>query len=432
MLSNASQVLLKHAPDAFERMWAERLIWRLKMHHFQAPPTGDWRGWMLQAGRGSGKTLTGSFDVLEHCLDNPGYRYGIIAATFNDAKTVCVEGETGLIAVALAMGLIEGVDFEWNRSDGEFKFTNGSLAKLYSAEKPNRLRGPQFHRVWLEELAAWKDAHLGDALNTTFNNAIGFALRLGDDARYIVTTTPRRNEIIKDLAERDNVAITRGSTYDNIENLAPNVAEEILRYEGSHIGRQEIHGEIVEEVEGAYWTLEMIEQALEYTPEEWGRTICGVDPSGGADEIGIVVAAEIPSCSCPFARDRMPHFAVLDDRSLKASPEIWAARAVSAEADRIVAERNYGGDMVEAVIRQVDVNAPVKLVNASRGKLVRAEPIAALYEQKRVHHLKAFPQMEDEMTTYVGGENWSPNRMDALVWALTELIANPKRKWAAY
>lgn len=432
MLSDAARVLLDHTPDTFNRLWAARLGWRLSMHHYQCQPVGEWRGWMLQGGRGTGKTLTGAWDANEFCLDNPGARYGVIAPTFGDARDICVEGETGIKIVADRMGL----DYDWNRSLGEFIFANGSRIDLYSAEKPDRLRGPQHHRLWFEELASFKDAHKGDALQTTFNNALlGLRLKGFGPTRYLVTTTPRRVALIQDLIDRANVRVTRGTTYDNLDNLDAEYREEIMRYEGTHLGRQELLGELIAAVEGAFWTLPMIDQAHKWQPDtlpDFRRTVTGVDPSGGADVIGIVTAGVIQGCPCGFAPDKQPHYGVTHDHSLKASPEVWATQALRAEADVIAAEANYGGDMVVSTIRTADKAAPVKKVNASRGKLVRAEPISLLYEQGRVHHFGSFPAMEDEMTTYVAGEPWSPNRLDALVWAMTELTTNPKRDWAAY
>ena len=441
ILTDADRVLLKHVPPQYERVWTARLKWREQMHAHQVQPRGDWKGWMLRSGRGAGKTQTGAFDVAEHCLDYPNYRYGVVGPTLKDVRDTCFEGESGVIAVLTTgndkvqgMSLTQGEDFTYNRSlaDLHVAFPNGSIVPGYSSEKPDRLRGPQHHRLWFEELAAFKDAHLGNALQTTYNNAM-FGLRLGADARWIATTTPRRSKLIVELDEDDRVRVSTGSTYDNIDNLADNFLDEVLRYEGSHIGRQEIHGEIVTEVEGAHWTIAMIEQAQKWKPQpgEWGRQVTGVDPSGGADVIGIVTVAEIPNCPCPYARQYMPHYVVIEDRSIKAAPEVWASKAVAAESDLIVAEANYGGAMVESTIRQVDVNAPTKLVTASRGKLIRAEPIAAIYQQNRVHHMDTFPQMEDEMTTYVAGEAWSPNRMDGLVWGITELADVPQRDYWA-
>lgn len=457
MISDAARVLLNHAPPDFERLWTDRIAWRLTAHKYQVPPPGEWIGWMMRGGRGIGKTLTGARDVAEHCLDYPGLRYGIVAPTLGDAREIVLEGETGLINVLTVgvtigdtylpgMGLVEDTDFTYNRSLREVEFANGSHVKAFGSERPDRLRGPNHHRLWFEELASFKDAWKGDALQTTYNNAmLGNRLRPKPGwrpfagTRHIITTTPRRVKLITDLSEDETVVVTTGTTYHNLPNLDPNFARQLLKYEGTHLGRQELLGEIVTEVPGALWRVDMIEpHRLEPRYDEttesllpvwptFQRILVGVDPSGGADEIGIVLAGKIHSpCPCGNQTVTGPHYAVIADWTTNGSPEAWGRRVVSAyhefKADRVIAERNFGGDMVESTLRTADRNVPVKTIPASRGKDQRAEPVSAVYEQGRVHHLGGFPKLEDEYTTYVKGEaDWSPNRMDAAVWALTEL-----------
>ena len=391
--------------------------WRLGAHRFQIKPADKWRGWMLKAGRGAGKTRTGAQDAVEYCLDNPGARYAIIAPTQGDVRTVCFEGDSGVLSVMRDMG----IEFHWRASKLEAEMGNGSIMFGYSAEKPDRLRGPQFHRAWCDELAAWKDAPLGDALGTTFNN-LSMGLRLGDDARMIITTTPKRVALVREILARDDFVTTNGTTYDNIANLSPNFADALKRYEGTHIGRQELMGEMIDDVEGALWTIEMIDQDRIHNTAPAERIVVAIDPPGGATEAGIVAAGLTHRCVCG---EPGVHAYVYADRSLKGSPDEWARTAVNLyhnlSADRIVAEINYGGDMVEKVVRSVEPNIPYTAVRATRGKLIRAEPIAALYEQHRVHHIGAFADLESEMTTWTPEEVWSPNRLDALVWALTEL-----------
>ena len=434
--------LLDRVPARFERMWQARLKWRQLMHPYQVQPRGDWDGWMLRSGRGAGKTQTGAFDAAEHSLDNPSYRYGVIAPTLGDVRSTALEGETGILAALTegnarvpGMGFREDVDFTYNRSLLEIDFDNGSQIKGFGTEKPNRLRGPAHHRLWFEELASFKDAHLGDALNTTFNNAM-LGLRLGARARWIATTTPRRMKLIIELDERPEVVTSRGSTYDNIDNLSDNFKRTVLRYEGTHIGQQELLGEILLEVEGAHWTGNLIDSTRIDRLPEFARIHVGVDPSGGSDVIGIVAVGESFSCHCG-SDGELPHYVAIDDASLLGTPEQWASAVAetywSLEADLITAERNYGGDMVEAVIRNVDRNLPVKHVNASRGKHVRAQPIAHLMQTGRMHHYRGFPDMETEMTTYTPDiTQWSPNRMDAMVWAATSLIDKLPTKYGAY
>ena len=390
---------------------------------------------MMKAGRGAGKTRTGAQDVAEHLIDHPGYRYAVVAQTIGEARDVCIEGESGVRAVMEGMGMIEGTDFDWNRSLGELVLPNGAQAKTFSAEKPSKLRGPQHHRAWCDELASWKDAYKGDVVDTTFNNLM-LGLRLGEAPQYLVTTTPKQMALVKELIEDEDVVTTNGTTYDNLANLAPTFRKQILRYEGTTIGRQELMGELLEDVEGAHWNQALIESNRLEKPPPLGRVHIGVDPSGGADLIGISAVGESWMCTCGNTED-LPHYIVLDDMSLLATPEAWAAAVGSLyrrhQADLIAAEANYGGAMVEAVIRQHDKSLPVNMVTASRGKHVRAEPVAFLMQKKRMHHAGAYPDLETEMTTFTAdSKGWSPNRMDAMVWATTSLLDNREKDWAAY
>ena len=386
---------------------------------------------MLKAGRGAGKTRTGAQDAVEYCVDNPGARYAIVAPTQGDARAVCFEGDSGVHSILRDLG----IEYEWRASVLEVELGNGSLMAGYSAEKPDRLRGPQFHRAWCDELAAWKDAGLGDALNTTFNN-LSMGLRLGEDARMIVTTTPKRVALVREILAREDFVVTNGTTYDNISNLSPTFAQAILRYEGSHIGRQELMGELIEDVEGALWTQDLIERSRMSEAGQMSRVVVAVDPPGGVTEAGIVAAGLTTRCACGMPGT---HAYVLADTSRKGSPDTWGRAAVQTyddlEADRIVGEVNYGGDMVENVVRSVRQSIPFTAVRATRGKAVRAEPIVALYEQGRVHHVGYFAELESEMTTWEPDESsWSPNRLDALVWALTELglaEARSVKAWSA-
>lgn len=377
---------------------------------------------MMQAGRGAGKTRTGAQDACEYSLDRPGIRYAVVAPTQADVRATCFEGESGILATLQGMGIGEPA---FQKSALELRLPNGSLLLGYSAEKPDRLRGPQFHRAWLDEAAAWKDAHLGDQLNTTFNN-LSMGLRLGENAQMVVTTTPKRVALIRELAARDDFVITRGTTYDNLKNLSPTFAEAILRYEGSTIGRQELMGELIEDVEGALWTTDMIDRSRLREAGPSSRVVVGVDPAGSIHTETGIVAAGITSGSCACgSRENLPHAYILGDWSTASTPDGWGQAVVEAfdhtSADRVAAERNYGGDMVEKIIRSVRPGIPFGFVTASRGKILRAEPISALYEQNRVHHIGYFPELEEEQTTFTPLDPWSPNRLDAMVWAVTEL-----------
>ena len=439
-LSEAADTLLTHAPLKWKVAWRGRLAWVRVRHHYQVPPPGDWYAWMIRAGRGSGKTRTGAEDVVDHCTDNAGWLYGIVAPTLGDGRDICIEGESGVLSVLHRRGYEGGIDYLYNRSLLEITFVaTGSKAKVYSSEKPDRLRGPNLHRAWCEELASWKDAGLGeDELNTTWNNLM-MALRAGDDPRAVITMTPRRVKLVRELIDDPEVVETRGSTHENRANLAAPFLRRLAKYKGTRIGRQEIEGELIEDVEGANWTFIMIDRDRLKKSPRLDRVVVGVDPPGGATECGIVGAGLIASpCPCK-QEEELPHYAVLRDRSKQVSPEAWGRRAGALydqlEADKVIGEINFGGDMVRAIMRQVRPDVPFDDVRASRGKSIRAEPVSTMYEQHRVHHIgKAdrFAELEEEMTTWTDEEPWSPNRMDALVWALTDLSTGPKkRKWAA-
>lgn len=372
---------------------------------------------MLLAGRGYGKTRTAAEDVSWYGIANPKTRIAVVAETFSDGRDVCVEGESGLLAC-----LPDPIVGHWNRSLGELVLTNGTIYKLFSGDKPDGLRGYQFHRAWTDELAKFRYAR-----ETWTQLQLG--LRLGDDPRNVVTTTPRPIALLRDLTKRENVHVTRGSTFDNAANLAaPFVAEIRARYEGTRVGRQEIDGLILDEVPGALWTRAMVEEAFTHAPPEMVRVVVAVDPattSGeDSDQTGIVVVGK--------GTDGRAY--VLADRSCRMSPDGWARRVVAAYeefgADRVVAETNQGGEMVERVIRTVAPRIPYRRVHASRGKRTRAEPVAALYEQRRVGHVPGFFELEDEMTRFLPeGSDAHDDRVDALVYALTELmLETPTRR----
>lgn len=367
------------------------------------------------SGRGFGKTRTGGEDISEYCRTHPGSRIALVGPSLGDVRDTMVEGESGLLAV-----LPDAAVKTWNRSLAalELDLVNGCHLKGFSAERPDRLRGPQHHRAWCDELAAWKYPR------DTWDQLM-FGLRLGRHPQVIVTTTPRPTPLVKELRAKDDTHLTTGSTYDNLANLAPTLAKQILaRYEGTSLGRQELYGEIVDQIDGALWTLELIDQFRVERAPDLERIVVAIDPamtSGeDADSTGIVVAGRLGD-----------HFYVLEDATLRGSPQEWATRAVAAHqrhnADRVVGEVNAGGEMVEHTLRTVARDLPYRSVHASRGKRVRAEPIAALYEQGRVHHVGCFAALEDEMISWTPDAQQSPDRMDALVWALTDLMATRKR-----
>ncbi len=367
----------------------------------------------MLAGRGWGKTRTAAEWIAWQAIRNRNTRWAIVAPTFGDARDTCAEGVSGVVTVLRQYGVLEN----YNRSNGEIILTNKSRIKLYSGAEPDRLRGPQFHGGWFDELASFASTDAFDQYR--------FALRLGEHPQTIITTTPRPTKAIKDLATRDDVRVIRGSTFDNAANLSQSaLAEMRSRYEGTRLGRQELYGEIIDDVEGALWTRDLIESCriTKDTLPPLVRVVVGVDPavtSGeNSDMTGIVVAGVTAD----------GHYYILEDLTMRGSPDEWARRVVDAyhrhQADRVIGETNNGGDMIEILLRQVDRTISYKKVTATRGKLVRAEPVSALYEQHRAHHAGGFPELEDQMCNWTPDSGESPDRMDAMVWAVTELMAN--------
>lgn len=414
-----------------EQVVALRHDWRFWARPQQLAPGGDWLVWLVLAGRGFGKTRIGAEFIRDFCVKHPRSRAALVAATFADGRDAMVEGESGLLAVTAPDEIRGGKpDVAWNRSLGEFFFANGSRARIYSSEKPSQLRGPQSHVAWCDEAAKFGDAPLGTQEETTWSNLM-MGLRLGTHPRCVVTTTPKPNRLIKQLVTKPTTVVTRGSTFDNLENLAPTFRAEILsQYEGTRLARQELYAEILEDVPGALWTLKQLDDLRVDAAPDLARIVVAIDPAVStnedSDETGIVAVGV-------DARGR-PHAYVLADLSGRYSPDGWARRAIALyhelQADCIVAEANQGGDMVRSTLQTVDSTVPVKLVHATRGKRVRAEPIAALYEQQRVHHAGGFEDLEDQMCNWVPDmPGDSPDRVDALVWALSELMLT-NRQWS--
>lgn len=401
--------------DQLQAMTARRR-WLETARPDQLPPADrDFLNWMLLAGRGSGKTRAGAEDVWWDCFRSP-LRVAVIGPTNSDVRKTCFEGESGLLSV-MPGSLIKS----YNRTSLEMWLTNGSYLVGYSSEEPERLRGPQHHLAWCEELGAWsKPQDTWDMMK--------FGLRLGSRPRTIITTTPRPTPLMRTLVDDPETIVARASTYDNSSNLPESfIADLRKKYEGTRLGEQELHAKLLLDTPGALWTTEMIQAARQGTPvPPMTRIVVAVDPSGtrgdSGDEVGIVAAGV----------DDLGGYHVLCDASVRGSPDVWARAAVrtynSLRADRIVAERNFGGAMVESVLRSVDNSIPYTEVSASRGKAVRAEPVAALYEQGRVRHHGDLAKLEEQMCAmapsgYSG--DGSPDRMDALVWALSFLMGRP-------
>lgn len=368
----------------------------------QYAPAGNWFIWLIRAGRGWGKTLVGANWILEVAEHVP--RIAIVAATFGDGRDYCVEGETGLKTIC--------PDLDWNRSMGEMTFPSGCRGKLFSAEEPDRMRGPNIYAFWCDEYAAWKYR------KKAFDQLLLMA-RKGDDLRGVITTTPKPGAL-KELEARPTTFITYGKTSENAANLSPVYVREVVEpLKGTTLGRQELDGEDIDDVPGALWTRILINDFRATQLPPLTRIVVAIDPATtseeSSDETGIVAAA----------LGNNGHAYILDDKSLRGKPNEWAEAAVALyhklRADRILGESNNGGDMVESTIRAVDDKVPYKKVHASRGKVTRAEPVQALYEQGMVHHLGALPYLEDQMCSWVPGMK-SPDRVDALVWAITDLL----------
>ncbi len=385
---------------------AAQYRWSIQAREKQRLPSGNWNTWLIKAGRGFGKTRAGVETVRQWKETNP--LIGFIGATAADVRDIMIEGESGILAKSPP-----GDKPHYEPSKRKLTFNNGSVCKLFSAEEPDRLRGPQFYKLWCDELAAWKYDQ------ETWDNA-QMALRLGKHPQAIITTTPRPTKLIREILKASNTFITNGTTYENRENLADNWFDAIInKYKGTRIGRQELDAELLEDVEGALWTIKLIEDNRVKSFPDLKRIVVAVDPAVTAkknsDETGIVVAG--------LGIDDIGY--TLNDVSGIFTPNDWAKRTIhnyyKYKADRVVAEVNNGGDLVEVNIRTVDKSVSYKSVWASRGKIIRAEPIAALSEQGRIKHVGSLPKLEDELTTW-DGNTISPNRLDAFVWAFTELM----------
>jgi phage terminase large subunit-like protein len=395
-------------------------------HAHQEPPAfanngGPWTTWLMLAGRGAGKTRAGAEWVRAQAAGEAPYAerrclsIALVGETEHDVREVMIEGPAGLLSVCP-----RGEKPQWTASRRRLEWPNGAVAYAFSAEDPEQLRGPQFDAAWCDELAKWRHP------DATFD-MLQFGLRLGERPRQLVTTTPRPIPLIKRLIADPRTAVTRASTHANATFLAPSFIDAVIgRYAGTRLGRQEIDGEIIEDRPDALWTREAIEAARVAQAPPLRRIVVGIDPPAsaraGADACGIV-AAGISEAGIVY---------VLEDASAKRlAPAAWAAKAIALyrrhKADAIVAEVNMGGDMVRAVLAQVDPAAPLRTVHATRGKWLRAEPVAAMYAQGKVKHVDPpMAELEDEMCDFgLGGlsSGASPDRLDALVWAVTDLAA---------
>ena len=393
----------------------------------QLPPDGAWRSWVIMGGRGAGKTRAGAEWVRTQVEGarpgDPGRagRVALVGETIDQVREVMIFGESGILACSPPDRRPV-----WEATRKRLVWPNGAVAQVFSAHEPESLRGPQFDAAWVDELAKWKKAE------ETWDQ-LQFALRLGPNPQQVVTTTPRNVAVLKAILNNPSTVVTHAPTDANRAHLAASFLEEVkARYGGTRLGLQELDGALLEDAEGALWTSAMLERGRVDEVPALSRIVVAVDPPvtghAGSDECGIVVVGAVTDGPVQDWRAY-----VLEDASVQGtSPDGWARAAIEAMqrhgADRLVAEVNQGGDLVQAVIRQVDPLVSFKAVRASRGKSARAEPVAALYEQGRVHHLRGLARLEDQMCrmTARGYEGrGSPDRVDALVWALTALMVDP-------
>jgi len=389
--------------------------WPIWAHDGQLPAGDDWTVWLIRAGRGFGKTRAGAEWVSAMARARPEARIALVGATMDEVRAVMVEGASGLIALCR-----HGEHHEWRSGTGEFTFASGARAFVYSAEAPEKLRGPEHDVAWCDELAKWRHAE------ATWDNLM-LGLRIGDRPQTVVTTTPRPTRLMRRIMAMPGLIETRGRTSDNT-NLSDTVQATFhAQYAGTRLGRQELEGDLVEEVADAFWTRDLLDAHRVVAPPPLVRVVVGVDPPAGTkgDACGIVA---IGRCEAGIGY-------VLEDASVRGmTPEGWA-RAVAAcaarhGADRVVAESNQGGAMVESVLRSVWPDMPVKLAFAHQGKGARAEPVSALYPSGRIRHCGQWPELEDELCGLspagYDGPGRSPDRADALVWAAWFLMEPPK------
>ncbi|WP_209008191.1 DNA-packaging protein [Roseibium polysiphoniae] len=404
--------------------------WPTFAHEHQMPPSGDWRVWLLMGGRGAGKTRAGAEWVKAMALGagwpsagsqtagRASGRIALVGETFADVREVMVEGVSGLLSVH---GKRDRPS--WTPTRRRLEWPNGAVAQAFSSEDPEALRGPQFDIAWCDELAKWRHAE------ETFD-MLQFGLRLGQEPRQLVTTTPRPVPLLKRLLGLPTTAVSHAPTQANAPFLAPGFLETVVsRYAGTRLGRQELDGELIEDRPDALWSRDRLEQIrVDRAPEDLQRIVIAIDPPASSgrksDACGLVAAG--------LAEDGTAY--VLADRSMaRAKPADWASAATGLwhglSADCLVAEVNQGGEMVAEVISGADPSVPVKQVRATRGKFSRAEPVAMLYDQDRIRHVGALPELEDEMVDFGPSglsTGRSPDRLDALVWAISELLLGPR------
>ena len=417
--SEVADILRKLGPKQAEEL---RYNWEFWARPEQLEPEGDWNAWLALAGRGWGKTRAGA-EWVRHRIKKGDKIVHCVAPTKGDVRRVMVEGDSGLLNVCWKGDKTyrgKAIGFPvWSPTNNTLTWENGAKAVFFSAEDPERLRGPQAYSAWTDELCAWRNAQ------ETWDMMM-FGLRLGRKPQVFITTTPKTTKLLRNIISDPKTHISKGSTFDNAANLAGTFLDAVKKtYEGTRLGRQELYAEILDEASGALWSRELLfkcEVDKEDVPP-LSRIVVAVDPAvtnkTDSDMTGIIVAG--------IDQDGIAY--VLEDHTDNYSPKEWAEKAIQLYhehmADRIVAERNQGGDMVRHTLQTEDENVPIKLVHASRGKMARAEPVSALYEQGKVKHVKGLNELEDQMVQWEPlGSIGSPDRLDAMVWAITDLSLN--------
>lgn len=403
----------KYTQADIDAMLLESAQWRRTARPSQQEPGTDWDVWAIITGRGWGKTRTAGETITNWAQSGRCKRIHLVARTAADARDTMVEGESGLLAIG------DRRDFRpvYEPSKRRLTWSNGAKGILFTADEPDALRGPQCDGWWADEIAAWR------YLQETWD-MLQFGARLGQNVRGIITTTPRPVKLLKEILARSSTHVTRGNTQENAANLAASFMEQMReKYEGTRLGRQELAGEILDDNPGALWKRSQIDaDRLQVLPAgvTLVRIVVGLDPSctDTGDEAGIIVGA----------KGSDGRYYALDDASLQGSPDAWARATIAAyhrhKADRVIYETNQGGQMVTLTLATCDKSVPTRGVHASRGKITRAEPIAALSEQHKIIHIGAFPLLEDELCNYDGTAGQaSPNRLDAYVYVFTELHA---------
>ena len=423
MQETTEQTLIKQVQNLTKEQAIKKLFdWRseLNARPNQIAPDGNWTTWLILAGRGFGKTRTGAEWIRERIESGLSKRIALIGKTPADVRDVMIEGESGLLNISPPYNMPT-----YEPSKRRLTWDNGAIAQTFSSYEPDQLRGSQFDTAWADEMASWEYPE------ETWDNLM-FALRLGEKPQVCVTTTPRPLQLLINLRDAKTTVLTKGTSYDNRENLNQQFFDSILsKYKNTRLGMQEIYAEILEESDNAMWKREWLDEGrLQEAPQELERVVVAIDPAvtskKTSDETGIIVAG----------KDSEGKFYVLNDSSARYTPSAWSEKAIMLynqyECDKIIAEVNNGGQLVEHTLRTQSENVPYKSVHASRGKRTRAEPIASLYEQGKVHHVGNLERLENQLCNWEANSgDPSPDRLDALVWALSELSGsgNPSIRW---